>query len=140
MLFTRDFPMAEPKSQTKAGGQGTPARKAGAPPAAPTYNFRSLLPRNLQIDFVGKRTFFVIMSTVLNLIAIVLLVTRGLNLGVDFKGGTDVRVRFTEPTTAAALRQELGDLNLRDLTVQDFGVQGKEFLLRFEIEEGQEMS
>src|SRR5581483_7507531 len=149
--------MAEPRSTAKAGtaspakaGPAAPAKTgaapsgrrpgAGAPPPPPNYKFTSVLPRNLAIDFVGKRTSFVIMSTVLNLLALVLLFTRGLNLGVDFKGGTDIRVRFTEPTTAAALRDELGGLNLRDLTVQDFGVQGKEFLLRFEIQAGQEMS
>ena len=42
----------------------------------------------------------------------------------------DIRLRFTETTTAANLRAELGSLALRDLTVQDFGEQGREFLLR----------
>jgi len=133
--------MAESKPSPKAGGQGAASRKAGAAPAPPTtYHFTSVLPQDLRIDFVGKRMIFIILSTILNVIAVVLLFTRGLNLGVDFKGGTDVRLRFAEPTTAAALRDELTGLNLRDLTVQDFGVQGREFLLRFEVEEGQEMS
>jgi preprotein translocase subunit SecF len=87
---------------------------------------------NVNFDFVGKRKFFLILSTVLNLITIVLFFTPGLNFGIDFVGGTDVRVRFTQPTTAGDLRQNLGELKLPDLTVQEFGAQGKEFMLRFE--------
>lgn len=125
--------MAE--AQTKpAGGKG------GAKGAAPELNFRTLLPRDLEIDFVGKRKFFLILSTILNVLAIVLFFVRPLNYGVDFTGGTAIRLRFAQPTTAASLRSELGALDLRDLTVQDFGEQGREFLLRFEIEEGAEMS
>ena len=131
--------MADSRTSTK-GGEPAGRKAAAAAPPAPKYEFRSLLPRELRIDFVGKRGFFLILSTVLNLVAIALLYTRGLNLGIDFKGGTDIRVRFAEATTASALRDELAELNLRDLTVQDFGIQGREFLLRFEIEEGQEMN
>jgi preprotein translocase subunit SecF len=93
-----------------------------------------LLSPNVNFDFVGKRRFFLILSTILNLLAIVLFFTRGLNFGIDFVGGTDVRVRFAQTTTAGDLRQDLGELELPDLTVQEFGAQGKEFLLRFEPE------
>lgn len=132
--------MAETRTSPKADPGAAAPRKGAAQPPQPAYHFRSLVARDLNIDFVGKRAFFLLLSTVLNILAVVLLLTRGLNLGIDFKGGTDIRVRFAEPTTASALRQELAELNLRDLSVQDFGVQGKEFLLRFEVEEGQEMS
>ncbi len=132
--------MADAKTSSRSGGGSAPGRKAPPTPPPTAYQFRSLVRRDLNIDFVGKRYLFVALSTALNLLAVLLLLTRGLNLGIDFKGGTDIRLRFAEPTTATALREELGELQLRDLTVQDFGVQGKEFLLRFEIEEGQEMS
>jgi preprotein translocase subunit SecF len=132
--------MADPRPSAKSGESASGRKPAAGAPPATKYRFTSLVPPNLNIDFVGKRTIFVVLSSILNVLAIVLLLTWGLNMGVDFKGGTDIRVRFAEPTTATALRDELSELNLRDLTVQDFGVQGKEFLLRFEIEEGQEMS
>ena len=41
---------------------------------------------------VGKRYFFVILSTVINIAAIVLLLTRGLNYGVDFAGGSIAQI------------------------------------------------
>jgi preprotein translocase subunit SecF len=94
--------------------------------------FLEIVSPNPGIDFVGKRRFFVILSSVLNVLALVLVFAWGLNFGVDFAGGTDVRVRFAQPTTAGAVREALGSLDLPDLTVQDFGVQGVEFLLRFD--------
>lgn len=131
--------MAEPQTNTstarKTGGKG-------AEPQAPAQNlnFRELVPPTLNIDFVGKRYVFLVASTILNVLAIVLFVTVGLNYGVDFRGGTDMRIRFAEPTTAAAVRGELSGLDLRDLVVQDFGSNGREYLLRFDIEEGDQMS
>jgi len=115
-------------------------KKTGAKGPQAELNFRTLLPVDLEIDFVGKRKFFLILSTVLNLAAIALFFVQPLNYGVDFTGGTAIRLRFAETTTAANLRSELRTLALRDLTVQDFGEQGREFLLRFEIKEGDEMS
>jgi preprotein translocase subunit SecF len=115
------------RSEARAGRD----RGTSAPPAK-VQKFTELVSPSIKIDFVGKRKFFLILSTVLNLLAIVLFFTRGLNLGIDFVGGTDVRVRLAEPTTAGDLRKNLGELELPDLTVQEFGAQGKEFLLRFE--------
>jgi len=133
--------MAAPSGTPKPAGATGAARKAAVgAPVKQDYHFTTLVPKDVNIDFVGKRKFFLVLSTLLNLLSLGLLLTRGLNLGIDFKGGTDIRLRFAEPTTAAALREELAPLDLRDLTVQDFGEQGKEFLLRFETEEGQVMA
>lgn len=117
------------RTETRAGRD----RGAAAAPAK-VHKFTELLPQNVNFDFVGKRKFFLILSTVLNLLAIVLFFTRGVNFGIDFAGGTDVRVRFAQATTAGDLRADLSDLDLPDLTVQEFGREGKEFLLRFEPE------
>jgi len=45
-----------------------------------------LIPPNINLDFVGKRKFFVGLSLIINIAAIVLLFTVGLNYGVDFSG------------------------------------------------------
>ena len=121
--------MSNSRVRSEAGARrdrGTPA------PSAKVQKFTELLPANVDFDFVGKRKFFLILSTVLNLLAIVLMLTRGFNFGIDFVGGTDVRVRFAQATTAGDLRKDLAAVDLPDLTVQEFGGQGKEFLLRFE--------
>jgi preprotein translocase subunit SecF len=120
-----------------ADAQTTRGRGQGS---SDSLNFRTLLPRDLNIDFVGKRKFFLVGSTILNLLAVLLFFVYPLNYGVDFTGGTSIRVRFAQEMEANTLRADLAALDLRDLTVQDFGEQGREFLLRFEIAEGEEMS
>lgn len=121
--------MSNPRARTES--RSGRERAAAAAPAQ-VHKFTELLSPNVNFDFVGKRKFFLVLSTVLNLLSVVLLVAWGLNFGIDFAGGTDVRVRFKDATNASALRQDLGGVDLPDLTVQEFGGQGKEFLLRFE--------
>ncbi len=90
-----------------------------------------LIPADVNIDFVGKRKFFVLLSTAINIAAILLLIFKGLNYGVDFNGGTVVQLRVTRPTTADELRHAMQPLDLGEITVQDFGGAGQ-YLVRFE--------
>src|ERR1700751_4189329 len=92
-----------------------------------------LIPPDINVDFVGKRYFFVALSTIINLAAIVLLVTVGLNYGVDFVGGSVVQIKFDKPTSGEQIRRALSPLELGEITVQDFGAKGQnQFLARFE--------
>jgi preprotein translocase subunit SecF len=87
---------------------------------------------DIDLDFVGKRHFFVALSTAINVAAIVLLLSVGLNYGVDFAGGSVVQVRFSHDTGADAIRDALAPLKVGEITVQDFGQAKREFLVRFE--------
>lgn len=92
-----------------------------------------LIPPDINIDFVGKRYFFVALSTVINLAAILLLIFVGLNYGVDFAGGSVVQLKFDKTTTGEQIRHALEPLNLGEVTVQDFGSKAQnQFLVRFE--------
>src|SRR5580658_5938090 len=91
-----------------------------------------LIRPGINLDFVGKRYFFVALSTVINIAALVLLFTVGLNYGVDFAGGSVVQVEFNQPTNGDAIRAALKPLDLGEITIQDFGKVGQSFLLRFE--------
>ncbi len=91
-----------------------------------------LIRPDINIDFVGKRHFFVGLSTLVNITAIVLLLTVGLNYGVDFAGGSLVQLHFTRVTNGDQIRHALAPLGLGEITVQDFGKSGFEYLLRFE--------
>lgn len=63
---------------------------------------------NVDIKFLDKRKAFYIFSSVLMLISIGSLVIRGLNLGVDFKGGRTVIVRFEQPVSTTDLARTIG--------------------------------
>jgi preprotein translocase subunit SecF len=92
-----------------------------------------LVPPDINVDFVGKRYLFVAFSTLINLAAIVLLLTVGLNYGVDFAGGSVVQVKLDNPTSGNQIRQALTPLELGEITVQDFGAKSQnQFLIRFE--------
>jgi preprotein translocase subunit SecF len=91
-----------------------------------------LIRPDINLDFVGKRFFFVALSTAINLLAIVLLFTKGLNYGVDFVGGSVAQIEFTSRTNGDAIRKALEPLDLGEVTVQDFGKAGQSFLARFQ--------
>lgn len=90
-----------------------------------------LIKPNINLDFVGKRRMAVIFSAALILIGLVSLIVKGgPNYGIDFAGGTLVQVKFVEATTAKDIKAALKDLDMRGLTVQQFGDEPNEFLLR----------
>jgi len=67
-------------------------RKYVTPPEG--FVCMELIPHNINIDFVGKRFFFVVFSLIINLVSIVLMLTWGLNYGLDFVGGAMIEVRL----------------------------------------------
>lgn len=90
-----------------------------------------LIKPDINLDFVGKRRMAVIFSAVLILIGMVSLIAKGgPNYGIDFAGGSLVQVKFVEATTAKDIKAALKDLDLRGLTVQQFGDEANEYLLR----------
>lgn len=93
---------------------------------------------DINLDFIGKRRMAVIFSALLILIGIGTLVTKGgPNYGIDFAGGTLVQVQFTEDTKAADIKKSLESLDLRGLTVQRFGDDANEYLLRAQNASGE---
>ena len=66
--------------------------------------------KNINIDFIGKRKRFYILSSVIVLLGIGSLVTKGLNYGVDFVGGRTYVVRFDDTVNNEDLRSALTDI------------------------------
>ena len=84
-----------------------------------------------QYDFLGKRVYAYFVSGVLLLASVVALWVQGLNFGVDFRGGTEIRVKFVESPDVAQMRSRLEGAGLKDITLQRLGeVQDNEILLR----------
>ena len=71
-------------------------------------------------------------SLITFIIAIIFLGLRGLNLGVDFTGGTLMEVSYSHPADIDKIRQVMDKIDLKDATVQNFGT-SKDVLIRLPI-------
>ncbi len=76
---------------------------------------------NLNIDFISKRKIAYIISGTLILLGLLSLTFRGLELGIDFKGGTDIALKFDNPISISEIRTELDGLGLGNIEVKTFG-------------------
>ncbi len=78
---------------------------------------------------------FNILSIALVTISLTLLIFKGLNFGIDFKGGTLIELRSTDnKINVSSLRDNLNSMNLGDVSVKNFGNK-TDFLIKFEINE-----
>tara|TARA_B100001063_G_C16682838_1_gene512744 strand:- start:176 stop:1063 length:888 start_codon:yes stop_codon:yes gene_type:complete len=76
---------------------------------------------------------FNILSITLVIISLLFLIFKGLNFGIDFKGGTLIELRSTDSKiNVSSLRDSLNQMNLGDVSVKNFGNQS-DFLIKFEI-------
>lgn len=82
-------------------------------------------------DFIGKRHIFTGVSFGAVILSALLLLTVGINYGIDFTGGTLVQVQFKEAKPIGQVRAAVSELSLGDTVVQNFG-SDREFLIRME--------
>lgn len=85
----------------------------------------------MQLNIIQKRKYAYAFSILATGVAIACIITWGLRLGIDFKGGTLMEVRFAESLTPTAdtVREKLGSVELQSLTVQPTAERG--MLLRY---------
>jgi preprotein translocase subunit SecF len=74
-------------------------------------------------------------SLVTFIFAIFFLATKGLNLGVDFTGGTVVEVNYPHAADLGKIRQAVDSINLHDATVQNFG-SSRDVMIRLPLKKG----
>ena len=96
-----------------------------------------LIPDNTNIRFLRWRVPFYVISLVLMAASVGLVVTKGLNLGVDFVGGQMIRVTFTQSPEApvAQLRESVGALGYGEPIIQQFG-KPNEISIRMKLPDG----
>ncbi len=80
-----------------------------------------IIPSGTQIDFVGRARLWVAISLILIGIGIAAMVVRGLNLGIDFRGGTVVQIKTTTPIAIQEIRKALAEGGHGDAVIQEFG-------------------
>ncbi len=76
---------------------------------------------NLNVDFMGKRKFFYVLSVSIFLLGMFNIAIRGLKLGIDFKGGTEIIVKFDQPIKIADLRTDFQSTGLGEVEIKTFG-------------------
>jgi len=85
-----------------------------------------------EINFNKHFKIFNIISIVLIIISVFFLLFKGLNYGVDFKGGTLIELRVQDQTIdISSIRQSFKKMNLGDVNVKKFGNK-TDFLIKFE--------
>jgi SecD/SecF fusion protein len=75
----------------------------------------------LQIDFMARRKLWVALSGVVIVVSLGSLVTRGLNLGIDFKGGVQITFKTPAYTPIANVRKQAAAIGQKDAIVQGTG-------------------
>ena len=90
-----------------------------------------LLPKETHFNFVSLAPFAATLSAIAVIASCVCFSVLGLNLGVDFKGGTELEIMTPGPAPLAALRADLGRMGVKDTQIQQFG-DPRSAMLRFE--------
>jgi len=97
-----------------------------------------LWPENSHFDFMRFRRFSFPLSALVSILTAVMLMTIGLNFGIDFKGGTLMELQAKSGhADVAKIRQISESFGFGDVEVQEFGTAG-EVSLRFPIQPGGE--
>ena len=85
--------------------------------------------KNVNIDFLGKRKLAAMISGAVILAGLVSIVLHGGPLySIDFEGGTEIQVLFTEATSVESVREALSDIGYGDAAIRSFGNED-EFLI-----------
>lgn len=92
--------------------------------------------RETHIDFMGRRRAAAILTGLLLVAALTMLLLRGLELGLDFTGGTLVEVGYPATVDVAGVRDTLAAGGFEDAVVQTFG-NAREILIRLAPEAGE---
>ena len=84
------------------------------------------------IPFMRHALVFNVISIITFILAVVFLITKGLNFGVDFTGGTVMEVNYAHAADIPKIRETLTGLGYRDVAVQNFGT-SRDVLIRLPV-------
>ena len=88
-----------------------------------------------QFDFLGFWKIAGSLSILAMIGSVVAFLMLGLNFGIDFRGGVTIEVRTEGPADLGQIRGIVGNLDLGDVSVQEFG-QPEDVLIQVEVQQG----
>ncbi len=89
---------------------------------------------NTNINFMGQRIHAAVFSVILCALSIMALVYNGLNLGLDFTGGTQAEISYKQPADLNKIREQLSLAGFHDAVVQNYG-SANDVLIRISAQE-----
>ena len=96
-----------------------------------------LVPDNSAFDFLRQMRLTAAFSAMLVFVSIGLFFGKGLNLGIDFRGGILIEAQSQNTVEVAKIRSDLSRLSLGDISIQSFGSK-RDILIRVQRQEGDE--
>ncbi|MFK7865897.1 MAG: protein translocase subunit SecF [Alphaproteobacteria bacterium] len=96
-----------------------------------------LIPHNVNLPFLKWRKFALALSLILMLASAGLVVGKGLNLGIDFLGGSLIEVLAKPDTNIQDFRDRFSSLDLGEISLQTFGAEN-DILIRLQRQTGDE--
>jgi preprotein translocase subunit SecF len=98
--------------------------------------------RNPNIDFLGKKWYFLSFSLIFSVAGVLsMLFWHGIPLGVDFRGGTLVYVKFSHTVDDNAVRAAMDRAGLHNARIQRYGpVENNEILVDLDVQETTEQA
>ncbi|HZW38942.1 MAG: protein translocase subunit SecF [Syntrophothermus sp.] len=94
--------------------------------------------QNINVDFLGKRKLYYLISGLLLLIGLISVAFRGLEFGIDFLGGTEIVINFEKPVDIGKVRSYVENIGLGNVEIKTFGGETG-VLLRTELQESREI-
>ncbi len=94
--------------------------------------------KNTKIDFMGKRAYVLVLSVIMlimGIVAIINIINKTANLGIDFVGGTAIQIKFNEYVPLEDIRIALKEGGVTGFDLQDFPTKNKVLITIKEDEE-----
>lgn len=120
---------ATPSDTTPQNAGLAVANAASAEFSAENFGGEKLFAGRRIIDFLKVAKPFAILSAILTILSLVAILTKGLNLGLDFTGGVSATVVYEKPVQQAQVQSALANHKINDSVVQYLG-SNKEILVR----------
>lgn len=79
--------------------------------------------KNLNVDWLGKRKTFYTVSLIIFLAGVLSILFRGMQFGIDFKGGSEIVLQFDKPIDITKMRDAMSKTELGNVEVKTFGAE-----------------